>query len=61
MTEESTLNTTITGLIAGTTYSVSVVASSSTLFSKEKSATITIRKFVGVYVVNMQFMHMDMF
>ena len=47
MTGESNLNTTITGLIAGATYSISVAANSSTLPSYPTSATFTLRKCVS--------------
>ena len=42
MTEESNLNTTITALIAGATYSISVAANSSTLPSYPTTTTFTL-------------------
>ena len=47
MTGESNLNTTITGLIAGATYSISVAANSSTLPSYPTSATFTLGKCIS--------------
>ena len=45
MTEESYLNTTITGLIAGATYSISVAANSSTLPSYPTTTTFTLSTY----------------
>ena len=47
MTGGSNLNTTITGLIAGATYSISVAANSNTLPSYARSTSFTIRKCVS--------------
>ena len=47
MTGESNLNTTITELIAGATYSISVAANSSTLPSYARSTSFTLRKCVS--------------
>ena len=47
MTGESNLNTTITGLIAGATYSISAAVNSSTLPGYAMSTSFTIRKCVS--------------